>query len=96
MISSAHKAIQYGAVLVLAFSVAWTSIDIRSMPRKLVVGVLIIVLTGLLSLTLAFRGVLFEPFSAMIAGLLSLTGGMLFSVSASGRAAGRVRHFLGL
>lgn len=84
-------ACQYFAFILLAFAVAWTTIDINKFELKLVVaaGALLNVLLAGWVCTLYGRFV--SPIPALLAVLVSFVGGILYSRSLAGRRKAIVR-----
>jgi class 3 adenylate cyclase len=93
--SQLFKPLQVAAVIVGAFGVAWTTVEISVTWRKWLVGILAIVVILLLPITLGMRGVLFEPFSGAMAALLALIAGTVQSMTFGGKKDRYLRSLLG-
>lgn len=83
-------------VLAVSIGVAWCVIDLSQVAQKILVcGCAALLLLGL-SLTMALYGVLFEPFSALGAGLLAAAGGFVFAGTERGIRKRLLQDVLGL
>ena len=83
-------------VLAVSIGVAWCVIDLAQVAQKILVcGCAALLLLGL-SWTLALYGVLFEPFSALGAGLLAAAGGFVFAGTERGMRKRLLQDVLGL
>jgi len=85
---------QYGLVVVAALGVAWTSVDIERWSRRALIAGMALLAIALLSVALAFRGVLFEPVSGGMAVLGSFAAGGLFAASEMGKGQRALRHLM--
>ena len=93
--SQVFKPLQIATVVVGAFGVAWTSVEISGTWRKWLVGILALAVILLLPVTLGMRGVLFEPFSGATAVLLALIAGTVQSMTFGGKKDRYLRSLLG-
>lgn len=73
-----------GAVL-LGFGLAWTTLDIRSVTLKAAIAAVALIETATLSWLLAWHGIFWPPFTALVAGAAAFLLGLLHSVSRAGR-----------
>lgn len=89
------KPLQYGAVIFGAFGIAWTTTQIPQKGRKWLVGGLALLAVFLAPVTLAMKGILFEPFSGAIAILIALIAGSVHSVTFAGKRTRVLRDLLG-
>lgn len=76
--------LQYAFYTVMAFSSAWIGLEVLSQWRRIAFMIGMSFLTITLSAALAFNGVLFEPFSGIIAVVVACSIGMAASSGLSG------------
>lgn len=86
---------QWIAALVLGFGLAWTTLDIHAVSLKLIVAVVALVETAALAWMLAWRGIIWPPFTALSAGMLALLFGFIYSLSRPGRRHRLIEEMLG-
>ena len=76
---------QWAGAAILAFGLAWTTVEIDPLSLQLVVAALALVEAAVLSWLLHLFGVAWPPFTAIVAGLLSTAFGFLYNRSPGGR-----------
>ena len=90
-----HPLAQWFVAMILAFGVAWTTIDIQRLSLKIVVAggalVEVIGLTWVMNL----HGAFFPPFASLLAGALSFGAGIAYSGSKAGRRKRDLRLIFG-
>jgi class 3 adenylate cyclase len=90
-----QRAVQYPLIILFAFGIAWTTIDIPRNSLKAVVaaGALLQIIS--LVWVLRLLGVFFSPFPSLLAIILSFSVGLLYSRSEAGSRKRLLRHVLG-
>jgi adenylate cyclase len=83
--------VQYLAIALFAFGIAWTTIDIGKVPLKVVVAVAALLEIIAAVWVLNLYHFYFSPFASGVALALSFTGGLFYSHSDAGRRK-RVLH----
>jgi len=76
---------QWTGILLLAFGLAWTTVDICAVPLKITVAAVALAETILLAWVLYLCGVIWPPFTALAAGLFAVGFGGLYGFSKPGR-----------
>lgn len=87
------RALEYGYYTLAAFLSAWVGVELSRSWVKLVFITGLCFLTATLSVALAMRGYLLEPFSGMIATIAAGVLGIAFSGSERGRRQHQFREF---
>ena len=82
---SPHFVVQWIGAAILAFSLAWTTVDIGPAALQLVVAVCALIETAALSWLLNRFGIAWPPFTALTAGALATLFGLLYNQSPGGR-----------
>lgn len=82
--------LQYGFYTLLAFVCAWMGLELRAVRWKLAFLIALSYLTVGLTFVLAWNGVLFEPFSGLIAAWTAGVMGMVFAVGEQKESTGPV------
>lgn len=86
---------QWTAGILLGFGLAWTTLDICSLTLKTVVAAIALLETAGISWLLAWRGVIWPPFTALSAGLFAYLLGLGYSLSPTGRHRRYLEEILG-
>jgi class 3 adenylate cyclase len=81
---AAHPAVQCFAVALLAFGVAWTTIDIQKLSLKIVIAAGTLVEIIALTCVLNLHGAFFSPVASLLALALSFGGAFAYSRSEAG------------
>lgn len=76
---------QWTGILLLAFGLAWTTVDICAVPLKITVAAVALAETILLAWFLYLCGVIWPPFTALAAGLFAVGFGGIYGLSKPGR-----------
>jgi class 3 adenylate cyclase len=87
--------LQYGVFTVAAFAVCWVIIDSPHTVDRVFFIVVALAVTLLLSPTLAFHGMLFEPVSGVLAIVFSLSLSLVYANSEWGKRKHGLRRILG-
>lgn len=90
---SMNVPLQYAFYTVMAFASAWIGLEVLSQWRRIAFMIGMSFLTVTLSAALAFNGVLFEPFSGIIAVVVACCIGMAASSGLSGVRRHLLRSF---
>ncbi len=85
--------LQYFFYTAMAFASAWIGMEVLSQWRRIAFMIGVSFLTGTLSAALAFNGILFEPFSGIIAVVVACCIGMALSSGLSGVRRHLLRSF---
>lgn len=88
-----HALLQYGYYTMAAFLTAWVCIELPKVGQRFAFMLAMVFLTLSLSFVLAWKGVLFEPFSGIFATLASGWLGLAFCGSERGRRVHVFRQF---
>jgi adenylate cyclase len=90
-----QRAVQYPFFVILAFGIAWTTIDIPRNTLKAVVAVGVLLQVVSLVWVLRLLGVFFSPFPSLLAIILSFGGAFAYSRSEAGSRKRIMRQILG-
>ena len=82
---------QWVGAALLAFSLAWTTVDITSTALQLTVATVALVEVVVLSWLLHLFGIAWPPFTTVTAGALATSFGLLYNRSPGGRRVRQVR-----
>ena len=82
---------QWAGAAILAFSLAWTTVDIGSTILQLTVAAAALMEVAALSWLLGLAGIAWPPFTTMSAGVLATLFGLLYNRSPSGRRTRLIR-----
>ena len=95
--AGAHPSLpcQWIGAALLAFGLAWTTIDIGPLPLQLVVAAVALLETAAFSWLLHLSGVRWPPFTALVAGSLATIFGLVYNRSPGGRRKRLVRQLFG-
>lgn len=85
--------LQYAYYTVMAFASAWIGMEVLSQWRRIAFMIGVSFLTGTLGAALAFNGILFEPFSGIIAVVVACSIGMALSSGLNGVRRHLLRSF---
>lgn len=90
-----NRAVLYPLLVLFAYGIAWTTIDIPRVSLKAVIATGAFVQVLAMVLILPLYGVFFSPFASLIAILCSFAGGLLYSRSEAGSRKRVMRQILG-
>lgn len=85
--------LQYGYYTVMAFASAWVAVELASVWRKVAYLIGVAALTVSLTVLLAWNGLLFEPFSGILASTTAGVLGLMVSNSVSGNRRHIMRRY---
>ena len=86
---------QWAGAILLGFGLAWTTVQIHSLPLKIVIAAVALVETAVLSWLLHLGGIQWMPWTALTAGTLATGFGMAYSMSQPGRRKRMVEEVFG-
>ncbi len=92
---ASRSLVQIPVFILLAFALAWTTIDISRRSLKAVVAVAALLQILSAAWVLNLYGIFFSPFPGALAIFLSTLGGWLYARSAAGKRKRILRHMLG-
>jgi class 3 adenylate cyclase len=90
-----HRGVQYPLILLFAFGIAWTTIDISRNSLKAVVAAGALLQIVSLVWVLRLMGVFFSPFPSLLAIIFSFCAGAVYSRSEAGSRKRVLRQVLG-
>jgi adenylate cyclase len=93
--NSSIRAVHYPLILLFAFGIAWTTIDIPRLSLKAVVAAGAFLQIVSMVLVLKLHGIIFSPFTSLTAILLSFVAGLVYSRSEAGSRKRVMRQILG-
>jgi class 3 adenylate cyclase len=90
-----HRLSQYLVVILCAFGLSWTTVDIIRTPLKVAIGSLALFELITAAWVLDLYGLFFSPFAGVLAGALGIVGGLIYSQTAAGRRKRELSHVIG-